>query len=88
MKKKISEFLGSIDIIISLTSFLSEGLMRWLSRGKQICSTMDASKVKQTQGRNIFPRVTEDIRDSEQQLIEDCPGMPSCHPGFSLLEMT
>jgi hypothetical protein len=28
MKKKISEFLGSIDIIISLTSFLSEGLMR------------------------------------------------------------
>jgi hypothetical protein len=30
---------------------------------------MDASTVKQTQGRNIFPRVTEDIRDSEQQLI-------------------
>jgi len=49
---------------------------------------LDASKVKQTQGRYIFPRVTEDIRDSEQQLIEDCPGLPSCPPGFSLLEMT
>ncbi|KAG6760841.1 hypothetical protein POTOM_034024 [Populus tomentosa] len=44
--------------------------------GKQICSTLDASEVKQTQGRYIFPRVTEDIRDSEQQLIEDCPGLP------------
>jgi len=49
---------------------------------------LDASKVKQTQGRYIFPRVTEDIRDSEQQLIEDCPGLPSCPPGISLLEMT